>query len=30
MSGSRRISDLGIRQKLFISYFMLVLFFLCL
>jgi len=27
---SRRISDLGIRQKLFISYFMLVLFFLCL
>jgi two-component system sensor histidine kinase YesM len=30
MIGSRRISDLGIRQKLFISYFMLVLFFLCL
>jgi two-component system sensor histidine kinase YesM len=30
MIGSRRISDLGIRQKLFLSYFMLVLFFLCL
>jgi two-component system sensor histidine kinase YesM len=30
MTRTRRVSDLGIRQKLFISYFILVLFFLCL